>query len=320
MSSIKKLIEIAQNEIGYLEKKSKSNLDDKKINAGNYNYTKYARDLDGLKNFYNGSKQGYAWCDIFVDWCFVKTFGEKRAQELLCQPNNSLGAGVGFSKRYYVNKKQYYKTNPQIGDQIFFKNGSKITHTGLVYNVDKNYVYTIEGNTSSSSSVVTNGEGVFSKKYGLNSLFIDGYGRPKYSAAEKEGQLNNETPNITGKVVKYVSDVDYEGLVVHTSPNGPVKRIIPLCTKVYVYETKGTWSRIKDQEWVYSEYLKDKMPKTKIVTGADKVLNIRVSQTKNSKLIGSIPNGTRVQVFKTLKGWSKISPDKEAWVSSNYLK
>ena len=74
MSSIKKLIEIAQNEIGYLEKKSKSNLDDKKINAGNYNYTKYARDLDGLKNFYNGSKQGYAWCDIFVDWCFVNTF------------------------------------------------------------------------------------------------------------------------------------------------------------------------------------------------------------------------------------------------------
>lgn len=320
MSSVKQLIEIAQNEIGYFEKKNKNNLDEKKINTGNYNYTKYARDLDAIADFYNGKKQGYAWCDVFVDWCFVKTFGVERAKSLLCQPNKSLGAGVGYSKRYYVNKKQYYKSAPEVGDQIFFKNGSKITHTGLVYKVDKNYVYTIEGNTSNSSSVVANGEGVFSKKYRLNSLFIDGYGRPNYSKSEKDVQIEDEPINIIGKIVKYVSDVDYEGLVVHTCPDGPDKKIIPLCTKVYVYETKGQWSRIGEEEWVYSEYLKDKKPTVKKVTGADKVLNVRASQSKNSKLITSLPNGTIVQVFKTYRGWSKISPDEEAWVSSNYLK
>lgn len=316
MSSIKKLIEIAQNEIGYIEKKNNNNLDEKNVNEGNYNYTKYARDLDAVAGFYNGKKQGYAWCDVFVDWCFVKTFGVERAKTLLCQPNKSLGAGVGYSKKYYVNKNQYYKNKPKVGDQIFFKNGTKITHTGLVYKVDNNYVYTIEGNTSKSSSVVNEGEGVFSKKYKLSNKYIDGYGRPNYSKSEKQ----EETDNITGKIVKYVSDVDYEGLVVHISPNGPNKKIIPLCTKVYVYEIKGKWSRIGEDEWVYSNYLKDKMPTVKKVTGAKSGLNVRVSQSLKAKIITRLSNGTIVQVFKTYRGWSKISPDEEAWVSSNYLK
>ena len=42
----KRVIQVAENEIGYLEKNDKSNLDDKTANAGNKNYTKYARDLD----------------------------------------------------------------------------------------------------------------------------------------------------------------------------------------------------------------------------------------------------------------------------------
>lgn len=316
MSTIKELIKTAQKEIGYLEKKNKNNLENKTSNSGNNNYTKYAEYLDRIPGFYNGKKQGYAWCDIFVDWCFVKTFGVDRARYLLCQPIKSLGAGVSYSKNYYVKKNQYHKSNPEIGDQIFFKNGQKITHTGLVYEVDKNYVYTIEGNTSASSSVSANGEGVYNKKYKLNSLFIDGYGRPNYSNMEKD----IEKINILRRITKYVSDVDYEGLNVRVSPDGKIKRTIPVGTKVYVYETKGKWSKINDKEWVYSSYLKTTKPMIKYVTGADKVLNIRASQSKNSILIASIPNGTPVQVFKTLKGWSKISPDKEAWVASNYLK
>lgn len=178
---IEKLINIANAEIGYLEKKSNSQLDDKTANAGNGNYTKYARDLDNIPNFYNGKKNGYPWCDVFVDWLFVQAFGVDKAKELLLQPNNSLGAGTTYSARYYKNAGQYYKV-PKVGDQIFFTNSKgDIIHTGLVCKVSNTHVYTIEGNTSSDEGVVENGGSVNDKKYPLNYSRIDGYGRPKYN-------------------------------------------------------------------------------------------------------------------------------------------
>lgn len=184
MSEKDKVILIAKEQEGYLEKKSNKDLDDKLKNAGSNNYTKFARDLDNIPNFYNGKKQGYAWCDVFVDWCFVQAFGVDRAKELLCQPDNSCGAGVGYSCDYYKKKGQFY-TEPQVADQIFFKNSQGIrTHTGIVYKVDSNYVYTIEGNTSSESGVIANGGCVRCKKYALNYKYIYGYGRPKYKVEE----------------------------------------------------------------------------------------------------------------------------------------
>jgi hypothetical protein len=177
---VEKVISIAKDEIGYLEKASNKDLDSKTTNAGKNNFTKYARDLDNIPGFYNGKKNGFAYCDIFIDWCFVQAYGVENAKRLLCQPNKSLGAGCKYSMSYYKSKGQL-KSSPKIGDQIFFKNSSgEISHTGLVYNVDKSYVYAIEGNTSSASGVVANGGGVFAKKYKLNYNRIAGYGRPNY--------------------------------------------------------------------------------------------------------------------------------------------
>lgn len=186
MNQKDKVISILLAEEGYLEKKSNKNLDDKYANAGANNYTKYARDLDAIKNFYNGKKQGYAWCDVFVDWGFVKAFGVDEALRLLCQPTSSCGAGVGFSADYYKAKGQFYTSNPQPGDQIFFKDskGNRV-HTGLIYQVDKSYVYTIEGNTSSDPGVIPNGGCVKKKKYALNYKYIYGYGRPAYKVEPK---------------------------------------------------------------------------------------------------------------------------------------
>ena len=177
---VNKVITIAKAEIGYLEKASNANLDSKTANAGKNNYTKYARDMDKISGFYNGRKQSAAWCDVFVDWCFIKAYGVDNAKKLLCQPSKSLGAGCKYSMQYYKNKGQL-KTSPKVGDQIFFKNSAgTICHTGLVYHVDKYYVYTVEGNTSSESGVVANGGGVRAKKYALSYNRIAGYGRPNY--------------------------------------------------------------------------------------------------------------------------------------------
>ena len=180
---VEDVVKIARAEKGYLEKASKSNLDSKTANAGDKNYTKYARDLDAM-NFYNGRKNGHAWCDCFVDWCFVQAYGKAKALALTCQPTkaaNNCGAGCKYSMQYYQKKKQLHDS-PKIGDQIFFKesSGSGIAHTGLVYKVDNKYVYTVEGNTSSSSGVVANGGCVAEKKYKLNYKRIAGYGRPAY--------------------------------------------------------------------------------------------------------------------------------------------
>lgn len=191
------LIKVATAEVGYLEKETNKNLDSKKANAGDENYTKYARDFDTkYTNFYNGKKNGYAWCDVFVDWCFVKAFGVEQAKKLLGQPNKSYGAGCTWSARYYEQIK-CFSTKPQVGAQIFFKDSKgEPCHTGIVYKVDSKYVYTIEGNTSSASGVVANGGAVEKKKYTLNYSRIYGYGIPKF---DKEPATPKKTTTTTNK-------------------------------------------------------------------------------------------------------------------------
>ena len=202
-----KVIAIARAELGYLEKETNSQLDSKTANAGDENYTKYARDLDKISNFYNGKKNGYAWCDMFVDWCFVQAFGVAKAKELLCQPDKSSGAGCQSSYNYYKRKGQIYST-PKVGDQIFFKNSNgSIIHTGLVYDVGENYVRTIEGNTSGASGVIANGGGVCQKRYPLPYSYIAGYGRPKY-----DNPSNNTNNTTESKVSKGVCNVEVKVL------------------------------------------------------------------------------------------------------------
>ena len=172
------VIAVAQKELGYYEKASKANLDDKTSNAGHNNWTKYARDFDEkYPNWYNGRKNGFAWCDMFVDWCFITAFGYQKALYLLCQPEKSTGAGCSFSLGFFRAKGRFYTSNPKPGDQIFFGSStSDVWHTGLVEKVDGSKVYTIEGNTSDM---------VARRTYSLNDGTIVGYGRPDYEGATK---------------------------------------------------------------------------------------------------------------------------------------
>ena len=56
--------------------------------------------------------------------------------------------------------------------------------------MDNTYVYTVEGNTSSTSGVVANGGAVSKKKYKLNYDRLAGYGRPCYDT-ESEPEKDN---------------------------------------------------------------------------------------------------------------------------------
>lgn len=171
---VKKLLKIAEGEIGYLEKASNKDLDSKTGNAGKNNYTKYARDI-------YPALQGQPWCDMYVDWCFVKAFGKVDAQRLL----GGFSAYTPTSAQYYKDRGQWFD-KPEIGDQIFFKNSMRICHTGLVCDKGTKEVITFEGNTNSSLGVVSNGGGVYKKVYSIDAKSISGYGRPDWSLVEEK--------------------------------------------------------------------------------------------------------------------------------------
>lgn len=209
MNSIENLISTLDSEIGYLEKRNNYMLDSKTANAGNKNYTKYARDLDSIQ-YYNGQKQGYSWCCVLPDWARVKCFGEETALKMVGQKKGGLGAGVKYMAQYYKAIGRWYTSNPQKGDQIVFgrkdKNG-KVTswlHTGIVEKVQNGRVYTIEGNTSAGSSVIANGGAVCRKSYLLTNPRILGYGRPMWELAEKQekGEEADMTKDEVQKIVK----------------------------------------------------------------------------------------------------------------------
>lgn len=174
--NIERLILIAKNEIGYLEKKSNSQLNDKTANAGSANYTKYWRDI-------KPSYQGEPWCAAFVSWCFMKTFGLEKAQKLLkhwpyvyCPTLGSL-----FTQN----------TNPKVGDIVIFKNNGTFTHTGIVTAVIGDRFYTIEGNTSGASGIIANGGGVCAKSYFKSKLPGTKFCTPDYSLVTSSTETTN---------------------------------------------------------------------------------------------------------------------------------
>lgn len=204
----KKVIEIAKAEVGYLEKRTNANLDDPKANAGSGNYTKYARDLDAVKGFYNGPKNGAAYCDVFVDWCFVKAYGVENAKKLLCQPDYSAGAGCLYSAQYYKAAGRWINT-PKVGAQAFFSYApGEYSHTGLVVELSGNTFRTIEGNTS---------DGVFYRTYQNSDSRVVGFGMPDYSM---NPSATPATPAVT-PAIKIIVALDLELLKPNNKSNSP---------------------------------------------------------------------------------------------------
>ena len=184
MSKASEIVAVAMSQIGYKEKASNKNLDDNTANAGSANWTKYARDLYDAK-YYNGNKNGFAWCDVFVDWCFFKAYGAKEGQCIQCQ-TGPYGAGCGFSMQYYQQQKRFDK-NPKVGDQIFFRysGNSGADHTGIVVEVTSSQIVTVEGNSGNQVKKNT-----YARTYGC----IIGYGHPLYDETDGATTVPAPTP------------------------------------------------------------------------------------------------------------------------------
>lgn len=148
------VINLAKTQVGYHEGYS----------GGHWNnIQKYSEEVPGL-----AWSDGQPWCATFVSWVAWKV----SAATALFPRTASCSQGVQWFK-----DQGRFSQYPAIGAQVFYGPGGG-THTGIVYNYDDTYIYTIEGNTNDDGSA--EGDGVYLKQRVRRDDYVYGYGYPKY--------------------------------------------------------------------------------------------------------------------------------------------
>ena len=189
MNQIDKIMELATSQIGY-----KANPD----NTNKYNLEYY------------GKESGQPWCVVFIWWLF------KHANLSKLFYGGGKTASCGTLYDYYKKNGQAVPTNDlQPGDLIFFEfNGVAHCHIGLCESFDKDFVITIDGNTSQAASQSNGGE-VLRRKRGRSLIW--GVARPQYNVApeptpeptpEPEYYTVKKDDNLTKIAKKYNTTVD----------------------------------------------------------------------------------------------------------------
>lgn len=264
-NTVDKVLKIAADEVGYLEKsaaaykKDPTCLDEKTRGAGSDNYTKYGRDMHKV---YPAVMDFPAyWCDAFVDWCFYKAYGVTNAKALL---GGNFDDYTVASCQLYKNKNALDAT-PTVGSQVFFTRNGKVSgchHTGIVYQVDATYFYTIEGNTSGASGVVSNGGGVARKKYSIAAykgkvLF----GHPNYDKADSTTKADTKTGSgaKVESAAKFDKSLSGTYTVTASSLNlrsgaGTGKAVLTAMPKNATVQCYGYYTSVSGTKWLFVVY------------------------------------------------------------------
>lgn len=174
--AIKKLLDLAESQIGYTEPHGD-------------NGNKYAHDFDTKWwGWFNGKKDYNDWCSVFTQWNFVEAFGVDIASKMLNHSSQygKLSAVVQYLYRSLMEVDRVGK-EPHPGDIIFFHNDkyeglAQLSHVGIVWKVEGDYVTTIEGNSGKNNTEVATRK--IKKDYDTKSWGIYGFGYPDYSAVE----------------------------------------------------------------------------------------------------------------------------------------
>ncbi|MDY3619323.1 CHAP domain-containing protein [Agathobaculum sp.] len=225
MGMADKVLAAAERWLGYLEKRSNSQLTSLGANAGDGNYTIFAV---RYKERWGEDYQAQPWCAVFVSDMLFEGCGREIVPHFAYCP---------YSVEGFKRRGQWHKDKPKRGDVIFFRDSRGVAcHVGLVSSVGGGKVVTIEGNTSSAAGVVANGGCVRKKSYDLNYAGILGYGRPAYeedeemsyeqfkaymSQYQKEQEKNANVPKSAEKAWPMAKDA---GVLDGTMPNAPLTR------------------------------------------------------------------------------------------------
>ena len=300
-NTVNKVIDIAMAEVGYLEKKNGNSLYEKTANAGSANYTKYGKEMHDV--YPTVMDYPAYWCDAFVDWCFYKAYGTATAKSLI---GGNFDDYTVASANMYKKYNAYYKTNPKVGDQIFFNNGKRICHTGIVYRVDSSKVYTIEGNTSSKSGVVANGGAVEFKDYKLNYVRIDGYGRPKYDVEDVASAPTVNTSTVVKNIVKTNLNIRSKASAISSKLG-----MYTAGQEIQVLDVSGGWLKT-NLGWVSGKYVASKS-----ATVSASVLNVRSKPSTGGTIVASVVKNTLITIYAESNGW--YLTDSGGWVSGKYV-
>ena len=156
MTTVKKVLDIAKNEIGYTETYNNNN--------------KFGRDL---------GENNVSWCALFLLHCLIKSGFEGYKKHV-------------FDYDYCPKWLNDFKIQgispkvPVIGDIVFYAFDSNLNklkipqHVGIIESILPNGdIVSIEGNTGDPSKSQSDGDGVY-RKIRLKKFAI-GFGRPPYT-------------------------------------------------------------------------------------------------------------------------------------------
>jgi len=153
-----RILEIARGELGVKESPPNSN-------RVKYNTAYYGREVSG---------SNYAWCAVFVWWCFRAA----EASELY------YGGGKNANCPSLLNfhRQQKVSGDYRPGDVIFFNFSGKknAAHVGICESWDGAYITTIDGNTAPTNEA--NGGAVMRRR--RHKKYIVGAYRPGYREVE----------------------------------------------------------------------------------------------------------------------------------------
>lgn len=237
MNAINKLIQIAKNETGYLEKASNSQLDSKTANAGENNYTKYWRDI-------KPDYQGQPWCAAFVSWCMMKAFGLDTAKKLLKH----------WPYVYCPTMADLFtlNANPKMGDIVIFKRNGEFTHTGIVIKVSGDRFWTVEGNTSSGSTIIANGGGVCQKSYYNSNLPGTKFCTPNYSLVKNTASTSDSDVVKKQNTRAYIAQIKKDTKCYTKSNKNSPSKLFPKLKKGAVVEVmKYTETDSSGLKWYF---------------------------------------------------------------------
>ena len=203
------LLAVALSQLGYMESNT---LDDiSGTLAGSDNFTEFNWNMGDFGVGYGTGN--YDWCASFVSFCLLQSrcteqnrisdwcrnhMGDAEYiwREVGCPKWAQNLEQTGYFEKSAANGGDY---TPKSGDLIFFRwaPDRAIGHIGIVVYADSERVYTVEGNTSGGSTMVSNGGGVHFKSYELSYSCIEGYGTPPYKTVEDVAKIDYSGNNAT---------------------------------------------------------------------------------------------------------------------------
>lgn len=196
------LLAVALSQLGYMESDSVEDMSGE--TGGSDNYTEFNYNMGDFGVGYGTGN--YDWCASFVSFCLLQSrCTEQNKISDWCRKHmgdpdyiwREVGCPKWAENLETVGKYEHSKANggdytPQSGDLIFFRwaPNKAIGHIGIVVYCDGERVYTVEGNTSGGTTMVSNGGAVYFKNYAIDYSCIDGYGIMPYVENEEMSEID----------------------------------------------------------------------------------------------------------------------------------